>query len=135
MNEVIIHSQSISGDLMKLLIVDDNREIRDMLKIICSHLFVRILECDDGVSAVKIYNNEKPDWVLMDIKMKKMDGISATEKIISNYPDAKIIIVSQFNDRNFINSAKNSGAIEFVSKEDLTKIEEIIKKYLNNPDN
>jgi DNA-binding NarL/FixJ family response regulator len=65
----------------------------------------------------------------MDIKMKVMDGIEATEKIISSHPDAKVIIVSQYNDESTIDAAKNAGAIEFVSKENLLKVIEIINKY------
>lgn len=111
---------------MKLLIVDDNAGMRKMLKSICFNLFTSILECDDGDLAVRMYNVENPDWVLMDIKMNRMDGISATKEIKIKYPDARIIIVSQYNDVNVIDAAKNSGAIEFVSKEDLSKIIEVI---------
>jgi CheY-like chemotaxis protein len=113
---------------MKLLIVDDNAEIRKMLKSICSHMFYQILECDDGDLAIELYKDERPDWVLMDIKMKRMDGITAAKEIKVKYPDAKIIIVSQYNDESFIDAAINSGAVEYVNKEDLSRIEEIIKK-------
>lgn len=115
---------------MKLLIADDNEDIRKMLKSVCFHLFSDILECDDGDSAVRIFKQEKPDWVLMDIRMNRMDGIEATKLISQNYPQAKIIIVSQHNDKNVIEEVKNSGAHEFVNKEDLTKIEEVIKKSI-----
>jgi NarL family two-component system response regulator LiaR len=125
-------TQSISENLMKLLIVDDNEEIRKILKSMYSHMFYQISECDDGDLAIESYDNEKPDWVFMDIKMKRVDGITATKRIINKYPKAKIIIVSQYNDKDFIEAAKNSGAIEFVSKEDLTKIEAIISGRKNN---
>lgn len=111
---------------MKLLIADDNTDMRKMLKSICVNVFNNILECDDGDSAVRIYREEKPDWVLMDIKMKRMDGISATMEIKSNHPEAKIIIVSQYNDDIVIAEAMKTGAAGFVNKEDLSKIIEII---------
>jgi len=112
---------------MKLLIVDDNTGMRSMLRGICNEMFAEINECKDGDEAVEAYDVQKPDWVLMDIKMKKMDGITATKKIKIKYPGAKIIIVSQYNDKNFIEESIKSGAMEFVSKEDLTRVEEIIK--------
>jgi CheY-like chemotaxis protein len=112
---------------MKLLIADDNADMRKMLKSICVNLFSNILECDDGDSAVRIYGTEKPDWVLMDIKMNRMDGITATREIKSVHPEAKIIIVSQFNDKTIVDAAKMSGAVEFVNKEDLTGVLEVIK--------
>ena len=113
---------------MKLLIADDNKEIRKMLKSICSHMFYEIIECDDGDLAVEIYQDEKPDWVLMDIKMKRMDGIEATKIINEKYPDAKIIVVSQYDDKSIIDAALNSGAVEFVGKTDLSRIEKVIQE-------
>ncbi len=114
--------------IMKLLIADDNKEIRKILKSICSHIFFEILECDDGDLAVEIYKDKKPDWVLMDIKMNRMDGIEATKIINEEYPDAKIIVVSQYDDKNIIDAAMNSGAVEFVGKDDLSRIEKIIEE-------
>lgn len=111
---------------MKLLIADDNEDMRKMLKTICNNLFSNILECDDGDRAVKIYKDEKPDWVLMDIKMNGKDGITATREIKSAHPEARIIIVSQFNDKSIIDEAMDCGIVEFVSKADLTKVVEVI---------
>ncbi len=111
---------------MKLLIADDNADMRKMLKSICVNLFNNIVECDDGDLAVSLYSKENPDWVLMDIKMNRMDGISATMKIKSSHPEAKIIIVSQFNDDVVISEAMKIGAAGFVNKEDLSRIVEII---------
>jgi len=64
---------------------------------------------------------------LMDIKMKRMDGIKATMNIKLKFPEAKIIMVSQYNDKSIIEESFKSGAVEFVSKENLMRIEEIIK--------
>jgi len=113
---------------LKLLIVDDNPDIRRLLKNICISHFNKIFECEDGLDAVKIYEEEKPDWVLMDIKMKYLDGISATKQIVDKNPGAKIIILSQYNDKNIIEASLNSGALNFVPKENMMKVEEIIKK-------
>jgi len=112
---------------LKLLIVDDNPDIRELLKNICVDYFTKIFECEDGLDAVKIYEEEKPDWVLMDIKMKYLDGITATKQIIEKYPGAKIIILSQYNDKNIVKTSLNSGALKFIPKEDMMKVEEIIK--------
>jgi len=115
-------------DTMKLLLVDDNDRIRKMMRSIYSPHFDEIIECDDGDRAVAEFNNELPDWVVMDIKMKEMDGIEATEKIISSYPEAKVIIVSQYNDETTIGAAKKAGAVEFVSKENLYKVIDVFNQ-------
>jgi DNA-binding NarL/FixJ family response regulator len=113
---------------MKLLIVDDNSAIRSMIKWICKDQFTEINECEDGDDAVKAYEQQLPDWVLMDIKMKRMDGIEAAREIKAKFPDARIIMVSQFNDERIIEASMKLGAKEFVSKEDLPKIKEIIRR-------
>lgn len=113
---------------MKLLLVDDNDRIRKMMRSIYSPHFDEVIECDDGESAVRAFAGNNPDWVVMDIKMKEMDGIEATKKIITAHPDAKVIIVSQFNDESTIDAVKNARAVEFVSKENLYKVIEVINK-------
>jgi CheY-like chemotaxis protein len=114
--------------IMKLLLVDDNDRIRKMMRSIYSPHFDEVIECSDGTDAVIAFNKNLPDWVVMDIKMAAMDGIEATAKIISSQPDAKIIIVSQYKDETTIDAAKRAGAVEFVSKENLYKVIEVIKK-------
>ena len=111
---------------MKLLLVDDNDRIRKMMKSLFSSHFDEVIECEDGIDAVHSFDKNNPDWVVMDIKMKELDGIKATEKIVSSHPNAKVIIVSQYNDKSTIDAAKNAGAIEFVSKENLNKVIEVI---------
>lgn len=113
---------------MKLLIVDDNPNIRVILKNICAHLFSSMIECEDGDEAVEVFKKENPDWVLMDIMMKRLDGIEAAKKIIRISPNAKIIIISQFSDRAFIDEAIKAGAVRYLNKEELIKIEDIIKE-------
>jgi CheY-like chemotaxis protein len=121
-------------DEMKLLLVEDNIRIRNVMKNIYSSHFEEVIECCDGAEAVLAFNDSRPDWVVMDINlptgkagMKEMDGIEATEKIISSHPEAKVIIVSQYSDETTIAAAKNAGAVEFVSKENLSKVIEVIK--------
>jgi DNA-binding NarL/FixJ family response regulator len=118
-------------DTMKLLLVDDNNRIRNVMKNIYSSHFEEVIECGDGADAVLAYNESRPDWVVMDIKMKTMDGIEATEKIISSNPEAKVIIVSQYNDETTIDAVKKAGAIGFVSKENLSRVIEVINNNIN----
>lgn len=117
---------------MKLLIADDNEEMRKILKFICEEYFHETIECSDGEEAVEIYKQHKPDWVLMDIKMDKKDGIKATKEIKEKNPEAKIIVVSQYNDADIIKASIQNGAVDFVSKEDLTRIEDIIQNFNKN---
>jgi CheY-like chemotaxis protein len=59
---------------LRLLIVEDNAEMRRLLQRMLADLAEEFAECDDGGEALKAYASSRPDWVLMDIEMKVMDG-------------------------------------------------------------
>ncbi|RCK75839.1 MAG: DNA-binding response regulator [Ignavibacteriae bacterium] len=75
-----------------------------------------------------MYNEFKPDWVLMDIKLPLMDGLEATRLITGKNPEAKIIILTQYNDTEYREVASKWGAYNFFLKENV----ELIPKCLNN---
>ena len=112
---------------MKLLIVEDNLKMREMMKSIFKIEFNEIKECEDGSDVMNAYTNFKPDWVFMDIEMKKLDGITSSKKLVTAYPDAKIIIVTNHDNREFRKDAKSAGVLEYVLKENLSDIFDIIK--------
>jgi DNA-binding NarL/FixJ family response regulator len=80
------------------------------------------MECSDGMEALGEYSVHHPDWVVMDVKMKKMDGLEATKLIHQYYPKAKVMIVSEYNDPKMRSAAHQAGAKAFVSKENLLDI-------------
>ena len=115
-----------------LLIVEDNPQMREMIKSLFSDSFYQIFECEDGSEALGAYKLYKPDWVLMDIVMKKMDGLTATKQILNSFPDAKVIIVTDYDDEKLREKAKSAGAYDYVLKQDLTVLEKIFKNKFSN---
>ncbi|MFN7929953.1 MAG: response regulator [Blastocatellia bacterium] len=73
---------------MKLLIVEDNLPVRQMLRRMVTDLVAEISECGDGADAVTRYRQERPDCVLMDIRLPGLDGLAATAKIKMAFPAA-----------------------------------------------
>jgi CheY-like chemotaxis protein len=112
--------------MLNLLIVEDNRAMRSLIKSIISDLAGDVTECADGAGALSAYADCRPDWVLMDIKMKEMNGISATRQIKAAFPDAKIIIVTDYADTYLQESARSAGACEYVMKENLLEVRRIL---------
>lgn len=113
---------------LKYLIVDDNEAMRKMIRqSICNDEDI-IIECPDGTDAVDAYARLRPEFVLMDIRMKTMGGIQATKTIYEQFPDAKILIVTDYNTAAFRQAAFNAGALAFFSKENLVEI----KEFINN---
>ena len=70
----------------------------------------------------------KPDVVLMDINMPRMNGVEATEELIKKYPDAKVIMLSIHDDESYVTHALKTGALGYMLKEmDAEAIVEAIK--------
>lgn len=112
--------------IMKLLIVEDNLDFRKILKELFSEHFKRIYETSSGKEAIQKYKMGRPDWVFMDIGIEELDGISTTKEIIKAFPNAKIVIVSQYNEQKIIDKAKDAGAKDYVVKQDISRLFEII---------
>ena len=111
---------------MKYLIVDDNEEMRKIIRQIVYAEEDIIVECSDGIDVFNAYAEHIPDYVLMDIRMKSMNGIIAAEKLREEFLDARIIIITGYDTPAFRQAAKNVGAIAFFSKENLSELKEFI---------
>jgi CheY-like chemotaxis protein len=113
--------EQVAG-IMKVLIVEDDRSVRDLIKRIVGDLVDTFCECSDGRDALAAYQLERPDWVLMDIKMKDVDGLAATEQIINAWPTARVIFVTSYNEASLREAARKAGACGYVLKENLIEL-------------
>jgi two-component system, NarL family, response regulator LiaR len=111
---------------MKVLIVDDNASMRRMIRGIIEPAGAEIHECEDGGAAFEIYARVSPDWVLMDIELKTVDGITATRQIIEAYPQARIVMLTSYNDDDLRRAAREAGACRYLVKENLLDILDIL---------
>lgn len=105
--------------MLKILITDDDARIRQMLKQIVAGLASAVYEASDGGEAIAICAAERPDWVLMDLRMKPIDGLRATAVIKGHLPATRIIIISQYDDPELRTEALRAGACAYVLKENL----------------
>ena len=110
-----------------VLIVDDSQPMRELIKMTLAGVAEIVGECSDGAGAMSAYEHLRPDWVLMDLDMKNVGGITATRQITAAHPEAKVIIVTDYNDDELRRAAREAGAIEYVVKENLLNILDIIK--------
>lgn len=112
--------------LKNLLIVEDNPSMRRLIKSVCKDLAAEIHECADGAEALAAYEAHCPEWILMDVEMREKDGFTATREIIQIHPEAKILILTKYETARMREEARRAGACEYVLKENLLTIRELI---------
>jgi CheY-like chemotaxis protein len=100
--------------------------MRRLIKRLIKGVLADVYECSDGSQALEAYTTHQPDWVLMDIEMKDMDGITATRQIREAFPDARIVIVSNYDSDEVRAAASQAGARAFCSKANLLSLRSLI---------
>jgi DNA-binding NarL/FixJ family response regulator len=102
----------------RVLLVDDHKILRDGVKAILREAgdFDVVGETDNGTDAVQFCRKLIPDVVVMDIGLQGLNGVEATAEILRHTPDAKIIILSMYDDEHSVVSAIRGGARAFVLK-------------------
>ncbi len=103
---------------LRVLIVDDDDLMRAGLRaVLSSDESVQVVaEAADGHEAVERTALTRPDVVLMDVRMPNLDGIAATRKIISAAPDTRILVLTTFEDDDYVFGALTAGASGFLLK-------------------
>lgn len=100
-----------------IIIVDDEPIIRmDIRDILEENGYNVVAEASDGFSAVELCKNLKPDLVIMDIQMPILDGIMASKRIGREHLAGGILLLTAFNDNEFIEKAKSVGAYGYMVK-------------------
>lgn len=103
--------------MIKILIADDQELIRDSLRIVLAgNSDFSVNTAANGIEVVRAVRRDKPDVILMDIRMPEMDGVQCTRIIKENYPEIKIIILTTFDDDEYIFSALKHGASGYLLK-------------------
>ncbi|GFP25892.1 two-component system, chemotaxis family, chemotaxis protein CheY [Candidatus Hakubella thermalkaliphila] len=101
----------------QVLIIDDTAFMRMTLKNILEKNGYQVVgEAEDGQVAVDKYMELRPDLVIMDITMPRMDGITAIKKIIEADPEAKIVVCSAMGQKALVIEALSAGAKDFIVK-------------------
>jgi DNA-binding NarL/FixJ family response regulator len=114
---------------MKLMIVDDNPQMCLLLKQLLQDLAETIVECSDGEHAVAVFAVEQPDWTVMDLRMARLGGIEATLRIRAEWPAARILIVTEYDDPHWRAAALRAGARGYVLKDDLLEVRRRLQSH------
>ena len=110
--------------MIKVAIVDDDAIVAMSMQTIlgaASDMEVVALGYDGG-DAVEIYDRYRPDILLTDIQMKEMSGLEAAMRIVRQYPDARIILLTTFQDDEYVKEALKIGAKGYILKQDFAGV-------------
>jgi CheY-like chemotaxis protein len=102
-----------------ILIVEDNAAMRALIRSLVERAGRPVHECADAEAALALYPTLKPDFVLMDIKLGGMDGITASRLLINAHPEARVVIITEQREDGYRVAAAHAGVSGYLLKQDL----------------
>lgn len=120
--------------MVSVLIVDDAAFMRMMIKDILSKHGLHIVgEAENGLEAVEMFRELRPDLVTMDITMPEMDGITALKQILATDSRARVVMCSAMGQQQMVIEAIQAGARDFIVKPFRTeRVIEAVTKVINS---
>lgn len=116
-----------------VLIVEDNAGVRRLLRRTVAETATNVWECSDGADALAAYSAHRPDIVLMDVRMPRIDGFTATRQILEFDPLARIVMITQYDDEGIRGAAREAGACGYVLKLNLLDLNHLIQTITERP--
>lgn len=115
----------------KILIVDDQFGIRALLSEVFQDDGFETFEASNGNDALKLLGLEKPDMILLDMKIPGMDGLEILRKIRADQNEVNVIVMSAYGEVTRMNEAKSLGVLAYIAKPfDIDIVREKVRKLL-----
>ena len=111
---------------MKIVVADESAEMRRLIRSLLP-ANIEVIECEDGGAAIQAYRQHAPHWVLLDIAMAPLDGLSAAARLREIAPHEQIIFVTAHNEARWREAAAHLNASGYVLKDELEQINQIIQ--------
>jgi len=121
--------------MAKLLVIDDEQGIRSLLDTLLSRKGYAVVLADGSRKGLELFRRERPDVVVLDLKMPGMDGLTVLQQIRSLNPDQPVIMLTGAGTPEREQQARALGVTEFVQKEfSLHRLGDSLKRLLKTPD-
>ncbi|MDF7823247.1 response regulator [Pontiellaceae bacterium B12227] len=118
---------------IKVLVIEDERPVRESFKLFLEDLDYTVLEADDGAQGIELFNRHKPDAVITDLRMPNIDGHAVLETLTKQSPDTPLIVASGTGNISDTVQALRLGAWDYLLKpvSDLSMLEHALTKSLD----
>lgn len=119
--------------MKKILVVDDEVDVCDFVEGFFGKRGFQVLHAHNGKDSLPLIEKERPQIVLLDIRMPQMDGIATLAEIKNAHPDIEVIMVTCVDDLERMDEAKRLGAADYITKplvldELKTKVKSVLDK-------
>ncbi len=103
---------------IRVVLVDDHKMVRKGLMVLMEEFpdLVVVDEAGDGETSLEVCRRQRPDVVLMDMVMPRLDGVEATRRIRAEWPDTQVVALTSFGDEKNVQEAIKAGAIGYLLK-------------------
>ena len=121
--------------MAKILVIDDEQSIRDLLDTLLRRKGYDVVLAESGQKGLEIFRRERPDVLVLDLKMPGMDGLTVLQQVHSLNPTQPVIMLTGAGTPEAERQARALGVTEYVEKEfSLHLLGDALKRLLNNPD-
>ena len=120
--------------MAKVLVIDDEPTVRTLLDMLLRPKGYEVMLADNGWTGLRLYRQEHPDVILLDLKMPKLDGITVLKKIRSVNPEQPVIVMTGDTSPEKEQQVRSLGVSEFIVKgSSLHAVEDTLKHLLKTP--
>ena len=113
---------------MKILIVDDSEQMCASIKHVLESPDVETFSCTSSAKVLAMYEEHQPDIVVMDIRIKPLNGIKTTQLLKNLHPKARVIMLTSHNEPEYREAARQAGASGYVLKDNLPILKALIRE-------
>lgn len=130
----MLRSECVAKSAKKILLVEDNDEVRELLALFMKRLGYKVFEATTGVEAIDLASTVQPDLIMMDLRLPEMNGAEATAHLKANPStrDVPLLVVTASGSSTDRRRALDAGAAEILLKPiDVTTLSNVLRRYLS----
>jgi CheY-like chemotaxis protein len=124
----------VAKSVKKILLVEDNNEVRELLALFMKRLGYKVFEATTGVEAIDLASTVHPDLIMMDLRLPEMNGTEATASLKANPStrDIPLLVITASGATTDRRRALDAGAAEILLKPiDVTTLSNVLRRYLS----